>query len=400
MAKPEIIVGLEIGTTKTCMAVGEVNRDGSMRVLAIGEVKTVGVNKGCIVNFDQARICVRDALHEAEESFNGNISKLYLSVTGEHIHSINHRGSYRLMDGADYVEFEHLKTVKENAEDVNIPSDHVFISSLECGYWLDGTPSATPPVGLAGSILECEYHIIHSQRTKLMNSLKCVQQNPLQVEGLVFAPIASAQIVLSQVHKQNGSLVIDLGGGTTDYVLYLNGVIEASGTIPLGGGHVTNDIHVVTDLPMSVSEILKVEEADVSGDEAAMVGSIDLSDDNGFEYQVQRELLNQVVAGRMQEILELVRDQLPVGAMEKVNSGIFLTGGTSQMSGLDVLAQDVFGLHVNKQERVEFVEKKPEHEEPQYSTVIGMIRYAQVHIEKSKSESNGFFAWLRRLLPF
>lgn len=403
MAKSTIHVGLEIGTSKTCMVVGEVKPDGSVKILGVGETKSVGVRKGEISDYHQVRTCVREALLEAEDVCDVDISSVVLAITGSHIKGVNNRGTFRLPDDASEVEPSHIAEVKEIAQDLAIPADNVYLHNVVRKYVLDDQPHSTKPLGLIGKTLESDFHIIHGVRTRIQNSIKCVREIPLDVDEVVFSPIASAQIALNSERKAEGALVIDIGGGTTDFVLYLNGGIEASGSIPVGGDHVTNDIHLVTHIPLSKAELLKKTEGDVSGDPARSVGVVTVNDEKGFtESEIERSLLNDVMRGRLEETFELVKDQLPEGALKHVGTGVFLTGGTSLMRGLGELANTVFGLPVYRPEQPEISGVQAYFRDPQYSTVVGLIRYAQVLEEeyKNKNQNNGFLSKLAKFLPF
>lgn len=403
MAKSTIHVGLEIGTSKTCMVVGEVKPDGSVKILGVGETKSVGVRKGEISDFHQVRTCVREALLEAEDVCDVDISSVVLAITGSHINGVNNRGTFRLPEDSSEVEESHIEEVKEIAQDIAIPADNVYLHNVVRNYTLDDQTHSTKPVGLIGKTLESDFHIIHGVRTRIQNSIKCVREIPLDVDEVVFAPIASAQIALNRERKSEGALVIDIGGGTTDYVLYINGGIEASGCIPVGGDHVTNDIHLVTHIPLSKAELIKKTEGDVSGDPARSVGVVTVNDEKGFtESEIQRSLLNDVVRGRLEETFYLVKDQLPEGALENVGTGVFLTGGTSLMRGIGELANDVFGLPVYRPEQPEISGVQAYFRDPQYSTAVGLIRYAQVLEEeyRSKNATNGFMSKLSKFLPF
>ncbi|GAA5496276.1 cell division protein FtsA [Rubritalea squalenifaciens DSM 18772] len=403
MAKSKIHVGLEIGTSKTCMVVGEVKVDGSVKILGVGETKSVGVRKGEISDYAQVRTCVREALLEAEDVCDVDINSVFLSVTGSHIKGVNNRGTYRLPDDEQEILPEHVEEAKEIARDIAIPTDDVYLHNVVRQYWLDGEEHSTTPVGLLGRTLEADFHIIHGIRTRIQNSIKCVREIPLDVDDVVFAPIASAQIALNRQRKDAGALVIDIGGGTTDYVLYLDGAIAASGCIPVGGDHVTNDIHLVTHMPLSKAEKVKKTEGDASGDPARSVGVVTIPDEKGFpELEVKRQLLNDIIRGRLEETLNLVKERLPEGALQKIGTGVFLTGGTSLMRGFGELANEVFNLPIYRPEQPEVSGVHAYFRDPQYSTAVGLIRYAQLMDEdRPKKSTGGLFGALKNMVwPF
>ena len=402
MAKSKIYVGLEIGTSKTCMVVGEVKADSSVKILGVGETKSVGVRKGEIADMANVRTCVREALLEAEDVCDVDIRSVFLSVTGSHITGVNNRGTFRLPDEDLEISNEHVEESKEIARDIAIPSDNVYLHNIVRQYWIDGNEQASNPVGLLGRTLEADFHIVHGIKTRIQNSIKCAREIPLDVDDIVFAPIASAQIALNRQDKEAGALVIDIGGGTTDYVLYLNGAVAASGCIPVGGDHVTNDIHLVTQMPLSKAEKVKCTEGDASGDPARSVGTVTIPDDKGFpELEIKRELLNDIIRGRLEETLKLVRQKLPDDSLEKVGTGVFLTGGSSLMRGFGELANDVFHLPVYRPEQPEVSGIHEYFRDPQYSTVVGLIRYAQLMDEDSPKVKAGILGKLvKAVWPF
>jgi len=397
MARSKIHVGLEIGTSKICMVVGEVKSDGSVKILGVGQSKSVGVRKGEIYDFPQVRACVKDALVKAEDASDVEIGSVYLAVTGAHIQGVNNRGSFRLPDDESVIAPSHIQEAREIARNVAIPADHVYLHHIIRRFGVDGFEHATSPIGLSGKTVDADFHVVHGIRSRIENQIKCVREMPLDIDDLVFAPIASAQVALDREAKERGALVIDIGGGTTDYVLYQDGAIEASGCIPVGGDHITNDIHLVTGLAFSKAETLKVREGDASADPARSVGLIKVADEKGFaEAEVKRQLLNDIIRQRLEETLRLLLQRLPDGAMERVGTGVFLSGGTSLMRGFGELAHDVFKRDIYRPEPPELSGVQANFKDPQFTTAIGLIRYAQI-LEAEREPKRGF---LRRLWPF
>ncbi len=402
MAKSKIYVGLEIGTSKTCVVVGEVKADSSVKILGVGETKSVGIRKGEISDMALVKECVRTALIEAEDVSDVDIRSVFLSVTGSHIEGVNNRGTYRLPDEDQEITQEHMEEAEDIARDIAIPSDNVPLHNIERQYLIDGSYQASNPIGLLGRTLDADFHIVHGVKTRILNSIKCAREISLDVDDVVFAPIASARIALNPQDKEAGSLVIDIGGGTTDYVLYIDGAVVASGCIPVGGDHVTNDIHLVTQMPLSKAEKVKCAEGDVSGDKARSVGIVVIPDEKGFpQLEIKRELLNDIIRGRLEETLQLVKQKLPDGALEKVQTGVFLTGGTSLMRGFGELANDVFNLPIYKPEQPEVSGVYKYFRDPQYSTTVGLIFYALLRDEDRPIKKKGIFSRVvKAVFPF
>ena len=397
----KIHVGLEIGTSKTCIVVGEVRPDTAVKILGIGTTKTAGVRKGEIYDFPQARACLKDALVKAEDASDVEIGSVYLAVTGAHIQGLNSRGTFRLPEGQSIVAQEHVEEARTIARDIHIPPDHVHLHPIIRNYLLDELEHKTSPTGLYGKTVEADFHIVHGIGTRIQNSIRLVRETPLEVDDIVFSPIATAQMALDHEQRERGALVIDIGGGTTDYALYLDGAIAASGCIPVGGDHVTNDIHLVTGLPFSKSEKLKIMEGDASADPARSVGVAKLVDDRGFaEVEVRRSILNEIIRQRLEETLCLVLQRLPENSVKSIGAGIFLTGGTSLMRGFSELAFDVFGRDIYRPEPPEISGVQASFKDPQYAAAIGLIRYAQI-LETERASPPGLFGRVTRLFwPF
>jgi len=399
--RSKIHVGLEIGTSKTCFVVGEVKPDTAVRILGIGSTKTAGVRRGEIYDPNQVRACLRDALAKAEEASDVEIGSVYLAVTGAHIQGINNRGTFRRPEGQAVVAPEHVEEAKNIARDIHIPADHVHIHPIIRHYWLDGLRQGASPVGLFGRTVEADYHVVHGLGNRIQNTVVLIREMALEVDDVVFSPIATAQMALNQEQRERGALVIDIGGGTTDYALYLDGSIAASGCIPVGGDHVTNDLHLVTGLQFSAAEKLKINEGDATAEPSRSVGMAKLGDDRGFAgMEIRRSVLNEVIRQRLEETLILVRQRLPDGAVTQLGAGVFLTGGTSQMRGFSELAFEVFGRDIYRPEPPAISGIQANFKDPSFATAIGLIRYAQIlEAERPKRRSMWDSLW-RLFWPF
>ncbi len=391
MPKSNIYAGLEIGTSKICVVVGEVKADGAIKILGVGQAPSRGVRKGEIVDFETAQTCLHDALVRAEDRSDVMIKNVFLSVTGPHIESLNKHGTLRIPDDQNEITEDDLAEIKEIARDVAIPETNVFLHSIVRHYVVDGQDRVLNPVGMLGRKLEADYHIIHGVRSRIQNTIRCVREIPLEVEDVVFAPIAAAQIILNREAREQGALLLDIGGGTTDYVLYCEGAIAQTGSIGIGGDHVTNDISIVLKVPLSRAEKLKVEEGCVLPESLASTGQISMEGDAQFSGRtVDREILNGVIHSRMSEIFELVREKLSRGeGFDRVAAGVYLTGGTSLLKGIASLAEEILGLPVHRPSTAPISGLTATFENPQYATPIGLIRYAQI-LESERPQRSAF----------
>ena len=376
MASSNIYVGLEIGTSKVCMVVGEVRNDGAIKILGVGQHPSAGVRKGEIVDPDTVQTCLHDALSRAEERSNVEVNTVFLAVTGSHVKSLNNRGTIRVADEQMEITTEDLDEVKKIARDVPIPKENGYIHSIIQHYFVDGQDKVLNPLGMLGQKLEADYHIIHGVKTRIQNTIKCVRDVPLEVEDIVFSPVAAAQVVLNREAKNEGALLIDIGGGTTDYICFVDGAVVASGCVAIGGDHITNDIALVLKIPLARAEKLKVTHGSASLENIEH-GEIAIEGEAGKT--VEQELLNQIMNARASELLSVVAEPLKKdGLLPKLGKGIFLTGGSSLMNGLDEVASDLFGVPVQKSGSASMSGPSALFENPQYATPVGLIRYAQL----------------------
>ncbi|MES2595909.1 MAG: cell division protein FtsA [Verrucomicrobiota bacterium] len=378
MAKSTIYAGLEIGTSKICVVVGEAKRDGTIKILGVGTAPSRGVRKGEIVDFQKVQTVLNDALVRAEEPSDVMIRTVFLGVTGGHIKSLNSRGAWRLPEDQGEITEDDVEEAKEIARNVEIPQDHVFLHSITRQYIVDGQEGVRQPIGREGRVLEADYHIIHGVRGRIQNAVKCVREVPLEVEDVVFTAIAAAQVVLNREAKAQGALMIDIGGGTADFVLYEDGMIAASGCVPLGGDHITQDIAMAVQIPDRRAEELKVTEGSCIFDDLSPEDIVRVEDDNGFMIaECERSFLNEVIHLRVREIFEQVKARCE-GHIRHLAAGIYLTGGTSLLKGIDVVAQDVFERKVTRAGSAPVSGVTATFEKPQFSAPIGLIRYAQI----------------------
>ena len=379
MASNDLMVGLEIGTSKICVVVGEARLDGTTKILGVGQAPSRGVRKGEIVDFETAMKCVLEALSDAETKSDVMIKGVYVGVTGAHIQSFNNRGCVMLPDDYEEIDEQDIEDVKINAREVSIPAQNAFLHSIIQHYHVEGQDGVLNPVGMLGQKLEADFHIIHGVRTRIQNTIRCVKELPLEVEDVVFNALASAQMVLTQQQKNLGALVIDIGGGTTDYILYADGAVKQSGSLAIGGDHITNDISMGLRIPMARAEKLKTEEGSCILGNCLPGEMILLKDDSGFAgKEIERETLNTIIHLRLQETFEFLKRRLEEESfINYLGAGIFITGGCSLLNGIDHLAGEIFEMpaHVAHAQTASGVTSAVEN--PQFSTAIGLIKYAQ-----------------------
>ena len=379
MANDHIVVGLEIGTSKVCAVVGETRGDGTIRILGVGQAPSRGVRKGEIVDFETAGKCIREALVDAEEKSDVMIGSVYLGVTGGHIMGFNNRGAVNIPEERDEICEEDFEDVQASAREVSIPPPNMFVHSILQHYYVDGQDGVLNPIGMLGRKLEADFHIIHGVATRIKNSVRCVKEVGPEVLDVVFNPLATAQVLLDQNQKGLGALVVDFGGGTMDYLIYVDGAVKQSGSLAIGGDHVTNDISLGLRIPMAKAERLKVEEGSVILGSSRPGETIVLKDETGFAgKEVEREMLNTIIHCRVREAFELLKKQLEEkNCLPFLGAGLMLTGGCSLLKGINHLAEEIFGMPVHLTHAQTVSGLTSAFENPQFSTAIGLIKYAE-----------------------
>lgn len=394
MGKEHIVVGLEIGTSKVCVVVGEMKRDGTVQVLGVGEAPARGVRKGEIVDIDTCGKCVREAIGDAEDKSDVMIKNVYLGVTGAHIQSFNNRGTYTLPDDRDRIESEDCARVQEEARTAPIPPQNMFVHTILQHYYVDGQDGVLNPVNMFGRKLEADYHIIHGNANRIKNSIQCLCDLDLEIEDIVFAPYAAAQAVLTQSQKNIGALMVDIGGGSTDYAVYSAGALKQSGSLGVGGDHITNDLSLGLRIPMGKAEILKIREGSCIVGHTTPGEGVMLKDEHGFAgKEVEREMLNTIIHMRMRETFELLRRELEKAHyIDYLGAGMVLTGGSSELKGIKELAEEIFQMPVQLCRAQNVAGVTSAFENPQYSTAIGLVKYAQATFDDA---GGGLFGWLK-----
>ncbi|MDX2227125.1 MAG: cell division protein FtsA [Verrucomicrobiae bacterium] len=385
--KSQIVVGLEVGTSKVCAIVGEIRPDDNIHVLGVGRAQSIGVKKGEIVDFEYASQAIYEAIHQAEEKAQVEIGEVYLSVTGSHVVSGDSRGQVEVSGEEGEVCLEDIDDVLEEAKDNSPLKDRELLHAILAQYYVDGKQKIKNPMGQLGKNLEADYHMVYGDELRLKNTVKCVKHCSVNIEGAVFAALASAQAVLTEEDKRHGAILIDVGGGTSDYIVYCDDAVKHTGVLAVGGDHVTNDISLGLKPSLAVAERMKIEHGSIGLEDTLSEETVVMHPGSGFEEQYYHKgSLCLIMRARYQEILEIIREDIRSrGLMPFVGHGVFLTGGASQVEGLQELAAEVFEMPV----RVQTVgprsrhggkdkEARPVQKDPEFSVVVGLLKYAQL----------------------
>src|SRR5438132_1766997 len=277
-----IIVGLEVGTSKVCAVVGELSAEGALNIVGLGQARSRAVRKGEIADTLSAEEDVRHAIVEAEQMADVEIRSVYLGVTGGHLRGFNNRGVHPVVSADREISEEDVQDVIKNAKTINLPAQNHVIHAIRQHFLVDGQDGITNPVGMLGARVEVDVHVVHGSLNRLQNAIRTVKGLQLEVDDIVFNGLASSLALLSNEQKELGSLVIDMGGGTTDYVVYANGIIKHTGVLAVGGDHVSNDMAYGLKVPLSRAEHLKIEHGAAIVDAVLKGPTLSLSNDFGL----------------------------------------------------------------------------------------------------------------------
>lgn len=399
-----IIVGLEIGTSKVCAVVGELNDEGALNIVGIGQARSRGVRKGEIVDARAVEEDVRHAIVEAEQMADVEIRSVYLGVTGGHIRGFNNRGVHPVVSADREISEEDVQDVVKNAKAINLPADNSVLHAIRQHFLVDGHVGVTDPVGMLGARLEVDVHVVHGHLNRLQNAIRVVKGMQVEVDEVVFNGLASSLAVLSPEQKELGALVIDIGGGTTDYVVYSGGVIKHTGVLAVGGDHVSNDLAFGLKVPLGRAEQLKIENGSALVDDAIKGRTMNITSELGLPLNtVNLEHLRRIMVLRLEEIFQLIAQDLDqAGLLEYLRSGVFLCGGAVRVPGLAQLAAQVLELPVSIGKTTSVNGLKSTLDQPEFATPIGLVKFGSFKLRKRDTRpslTQNLKSVFSRLLP-
>jgi cell division protein FtsA len=386
-----IIVGLEIGTSKVCAVVGEMTAEGALNIVGLGQARSQGVRKGEIVDPRQVEESIRQAIVEAEKMANVEIRSVYLGVTGSHVRGLNNRGVHPVVSADREITDDDVQDVIKNARTINQPVDMSPLHVIRQHFLVDGQDGITDPVGMLGGRLEVDVHVVRGNTNRLQNAIRVVKGMQIEVEEVVFNGLAASLTLLTPEQKELGCLVVDIGAGTTDYVIYVDGVIRHTGVLALGGDHVSNDLSRGLRVSLSRAEQLKLEHGCAFLDESASGQEITVNNSIGFpERSFSLENLHRIMALRIEEIFELVaQDVEDVGLSEYLRAGVFLCGGCTGIPRVAELAEQIFRLPVRVGKTNSISGIKSALDKPEFATAIGLVKFGS--LKSPRREPAGSF---------
>ncbi|HEY9077996.1 MAG TPA: cell division protein FtsA [Anaerolineaceae bacterium] len=411
-----IVVGIDIGTTKVCTLVARIEQERNLRILGVGIEPAQGIRKGTIVDLAAASQSITRSIEKAERSSGLEITAALVSLAGSHVSSVNSRGVVGI--SGRVIEQDDVARALDAAQAVAIPHNREIIHVIQRGFTVDGQDGIRMPLGMHGYRLEIEAHIITAAAATVENLRQCVQGAGVQVTQFVLNPLASAEVVLSETERQMGVVVCDIGGGTTDMAIYIDGDIWHTMVLGLGGNHITADIAHGLRLSLGEAEDIKKQyghavEAEVGNDDAFTAHSF--GEDHAV--QINRKDLAMIIEARVEEIFELVLQEIKRSGYDGLlPAGMVLTGGVSLLPGIRTVASRVLGLPVRVAKPENLIGLTDQILTPAYSTSVGLLYWAMLMNQTTPSirskitrkggtktgggfNLNAILNWLKRLMP-
>jgi len=397
--KQNLVVALDIGTSKVACLVAEIGPDGALEILGMGSHESKGLKKGVVVNIEATVAAIQRALEEAELMADCKISSAYVGIAGSHIRSFNSTGMVAVKDRE--VGALDVDRALETARAVNIPTDQQILHVLRQEFIIDGQEDVREPIGMSGVRLEVKVHIVTGAVSAAQNIIKCVRRCGIEVKDLILQPLASSRAVLSEDEKDLGVCLLDIGGGTTDIAVFTHGAIRHTAVVPIAGDQITNDIAMALRTPTGDAETIKVRHG---------VALRQLADPNQMlevpgigergSRSLSRQTLAEVIEPRVEELYSLVQQALRESGFEELlSSGVVLTGGSAVMRGMVELGEEIFHMPVRIGVPRYAGGLADVVRAPRYATAVGLLLEgaAQLHHGKLSRQGGSMGAVLGRM---
>lgn len=380
MNKETIVGAIEIGTAKVVVAIGEISEGPSLNIIGVGESPSQGIIRGNIVDFEAASSITHAAIMAAEDKAGVNLSSVFLAQTGYHLQGFFNESSVNVSASSSCVIQDDIDRVVRDAKSKQLPDDRVYIHHIQNPFRLDGR-DVTNPLNMYGQKLQVGYWSVHGDLNKVRDHMHVVNTFGIKIEDVIVSSIASGSMVASQTEKMNGILVLDMGRGTTDYIVYQGGYVVQTGVIPIGGDHFTNDLSLGLRIDRNQAETIKRQYThDVSDglmEDFVFIGSEGVQ----ISRSISKRAVSQIIYARTKELFSIIRSELEARISPKdLAAGIILTGGASRLAGVDQVAKEVFDIDIRLGENPSWACDSLR--DPEYSTVLGLLNYALRSKEK------------------
>lgn len=403
-----LIAGIDVGTTKVCVLIGELTSDDAIHIVAVGQAPSRGLRRGVVVNISEATAAIGQAVEQAEAAAGHSIGSAFVSVAGSHIASLSSRGVAPVSRGQRGIGQEDISRALDAARAVPIPHNREIIHTLARSWTVDEQQGIRDPIGMHGFRLEVDAHLITGAASSIANLVSCVTAHDIEVDELVLGPLAAGEAVLTPAERDMGVVVADIGGGTTDVALFLENALYHTVVLDVGGNNLTQDVAVMLHAPFKIAEALKVrhghlQPASLRPDDIVQVSPFG---DQG-QTSVPRAFLAEVLEARAEEILEsLLREVKRSGYDGLLPAGIVLTGGTAQLPGWMEISRQYLQLPVRiGSPRSNISGLREELRSPMYATSVGLLLWGAKQHGGSRPRAAALpwlervWQWLRNLMP-
>jgi cell division protein FtsA len=400
------IAAIDVGTTKICTVIGEVDEGGTVRIIGVGVVPSRGLRRGMVVNVAEASKAILESVERAERISGYTVERALVGVGGRHIEAFSSRGVAAVTRGGRGVTVADINRVLEAARAVPLPHNRQVIHMIPRSYTVDGQEGIRDPLGLYGFRLEVDAHVVTGSTTAVRNLVKCVEDADVEVAELVLQPLAAAEAALTDAEREMGVAVVDIGGGTTDIGIFVDGAICHTLILPVGGDHLTNDIAVGLRAPFPNAEEIKIQYGHALP-EAVQEEHVEIVPFGSEGRQsISRRYLAQIVCARMEEIFDLVQQEIKrSGYSELLPAGLVLCGGTAGLRGIEALGRKEMRLPIRVGRPRDLHGLTDAVQGPAYAASVGLLLWSITHprIEAPDPEHPSAWQramqWLRAFLP-
>jgi cell division protein FtsA len=372
----DIIFGLDIGTTKVCALVGEV-REGRLQIIGLGQAAARGMRKGMVIDVSEASQALAQAVEQAEQTSGYDLSQAIISMAGEHISSTNNKGIVAIGRNEAGVIVSDIERALDVAQAIPVPPNRQIVHLIPRNYTIDEHDGVRNPIGMHGFRLEVETHIVTAARPALQNLTSCADNVGIKASEFVLNALASGEAVLDPNEREMGVIVADIGGGTTDIALYMQGKVWHTQVFPIGGYHISNDIAIGLRAPYDVAEQVKIQYGDCRPDQIDANTVFTVEPFGGEKIQVGRQDLAHVIEARVEEIFQHILEDIQRSGYDGLlPAGIVLTGGSAQLRGITEVAERVLNVPARVAQPQNLVGMVDKLHSPAYATSVGLLQWA------------------------
>jgi cell division protein FtsA len=401
------IASIDVGTTKVCTLVGEVNELGVSRIVGVGISPSRGLRKGVVVNAAEAADAIVASVERAERISGYQITGANVGIAGTHITSRNSRGVVGVPRGDQGITDEDVKRALDASQAVSIPEHHEVLHVVPRGYSIDGQEGVSDPRGMYGARLEVEAHLVTGSTPSIQNLVKCVNSLNIELDELIVAPLASGEAILTDNERNMGVAVADIGGGTTDIAIFIEGSVWHTAVLPVGGNHLTNDVAICLRTPFDEAEELKKKWGHACPDEVPADRELDIAAFGEESHQkIPQRLLAEVLNARVEEIANMILQEIKRSGYDGLlPAGVVLCGGTAELPGIGDIVRNVVGLPVRVGSPQDLQGLADQLTHPAFATSVGLLMWEKNHKSTvrprpAKSSMGDRVAkWFRNLLP-